>query len=65
MSHLRGIVRFSLASLALAVAGLAIGAYGGGASGPADRPPATASLPAVNCSAPPTGVSAADWCPTN
>jgi|GEM_PF-4307685 len=64
MTRLKRIVRLSLASLALATAGLAIGAYGGGAGG-VDRPPAPASRPALNCTAAPAGVSPADWCPTN
>lgn len=64
MTQLKRIVRFSLASLALATAGLAIGAYRGGARG-VDRPPASASLPALNCTAAPPGVSTADWCPAN
>jgi len=66
MTRLKRIVRLSLTALALATAGLAIGAYRGGASG-ADRPPApaSASLPALNCTAAPPGVSAADWCPAN
>ena len=63
MAHLKRIVRLSLVSLALATAGLAIGAYGGSASGAADRPPATASLSALNCTVAPPGVSVADWCP--
>jgi hypothetical protein len=63
MTHVKRTLRFGLASVALAAAGLAIGAYGGGRSGAVDRPAATASLPATNCTVPPPGVVVADWCP--
>jgi hypothetical protein len=62
VTGLKRMVRFGLASLALAAGGLAVGAYGGG-RGASDRPPAPASLPATNCTAPPPGVTPADWCP--
>jgi len=64
VSYLKRIAVMSLASLGLATAGLVIGAYSGGASGVTDGSPAvTASAPALNCTLPPPGVPAADWCP--
>lgn len=63
MTYLKRTVRFAVVSLSLAVAGLGIGAYTGGASGADERPPATASLRAANCTPPPAGVAAGDWCP--
>jgi hypothetical protein len=63
MTHLKRIVRFACASLGLAVVGLGIGAYHGGAGAVDERPPVTASLQAANCTAPPAGVAVADWCP--
>lgn len=62
MTYLKRTVRFAAASLGLAVVGLGIGAYTGGA-GADERPPATASLRAANCTLPPAGVAVADWCP--
>jgi len=66
MTQMKRFVRFGAASLAMAVAGLGLGAFfGGGAGAAGERPPATSSLPAANCTVAPPGVSAADWCPAN
>jgi len=62
VSYLKRIAVMSLASLGLATAGLVIGAYSGGASGVTDGSPAVTAS-ALNCTLPPPGVPAADWCP--
>jgi len=64
MSQLKRIGGMTLATVGLATVALTIGAYSGGTSGANDaKPPVTTALPAVNCTAPPSGVAAADWCP--
>ena len=64
MARLKRIGGMTLATSALALAALTIGAYSGGA-GQAPKPAPTSSLAAVNCTAPPAGVTLSTWCPGN